>query len=127
MQQLEQMVRDRKVVFVTTKNIDYIRNVQEIRFLEQHAGRLRVICSHQKNYAVRILEVWWKLLFAGRGFDVIFFGFAPQLVAPFFTNTETGRSSSIFLSPCTIHSLTTERNSPCTARLPGYATGSTAM
>ena len=84
MQQLEQMVLDSNVVFVTTKNIDYIRNVQEIRFLEHHAGRLRVICSHQKNYAVRILEVWWKLLFAGRGFDVIFFGFAPQLVAPFF-------------------------------------------
>lgn len=49
MQQLEQMVRDRKVVFVTTKNIDYIRNVQEIRFLEQHAGRLRVICSDRKS------------------------------------------------------------------------------
>lgn len=84
MQQLEHLVRGRRVVFVTTKNIDYIRNVQEIRFLEQHAGGLRVICSHKKNYAVRILEVWWKLLIAGRGYDVVFFGFAPQLVAPFF-------------------------------------------
>lgn len=84
MQQLEHLVRNKRVVFVTTKNIDYIRNVQEIRFLEGHAGRLRVICSHRKNYAARILEVWWKLLLAGRRYDVVFFGFAPQLVAPFF-------------------------------------------
>lgn len=84
MQQLEHLIRKKRVVFVTTKNIDYIRNTQEIRFLERYAGQLRLIYSNKKNYIIRILEVWWKLLILGRGYDVIFFGFAPQLVAPFF-------------------------------------------
>ena len=84
MQQLEQLIRKKRVVFVTTKNIDYIRNTQEIRFLERYAAQLKLVYSKKKNYIVRILEVWWKLLVLGRGYDVIFFGFAPQLVAPFF-------------------------------------------
>ncbi len=84
MQQLEHLVRGKRVVFVTTKNIDYIRNVQEIRFLERHAGKLKLVYSDQKNYALRVLMVWWKLLVLGRDYDVVFFGFAPQLVAPFF-------------------------------------------
>ncbi len=83
MQQLEHLIRDRKVVFVTTKNIDYIRNVQEIRFLEKYAGKLKLIYSGSSIYAVRILKVWWKLLVLGRQYDVIFFGFSPQLAAPF--------------------------------------------
>lgn len=84
MQQLEHLIRKKRVVFVTTKNIDYIRNTQEIRFLERYAAQLKLVYSKKKNYIVRILEVWWKLLVLGRGYDVIFFGFAPQLVAPFF-------------------------------------------
>ena len=84
MWQLEHIIRNKSVVFVTTKNIDYIRNVQEIRFLKGCADQLDVICSDRKNYVLRILEVWWKLLCLGREYDVAFFGFAPQLVAPFF-------------------------------------------
>lgn len=82
--QLEHRIRKKRVLFVTTKNIDYIRNTQEISFLEKYAGRLRLIYSNHKNYVIRILEVWWKLLASGWGYDVVFFGFAPQLVAPFF-------------------------------------------
>lgn len=84
MHQLEELIRGKRVVFVTTKNIDYIRNVQEIRFLEDYAGEFRLICSGRRNYMVRILEVWWKLLILGRQYDVVFFGFLPQLVIPFF-------------------------------------------
>ena len=84
MQQLEQIVRNKRVVFVTTKNIDYIRNVQEISFLKGCADQLDLIYSDRRNYALRILDVWWKLLCSGREYDVAFFGFAPQLVAPFF-------------------------------------------
>ena len=84
MHQLEELIRGKRVVFVTTKNIDYIRNVQEIRFLEDYAGKLKLIYSGRRNYMVRILEVWWKLFILGGRYDVVFFGFLPQLVAPFF-------------------------------------------
>ena len=82
--QLEHKIRDKKVLFVTTKNIDYIRNVQEITLLKRYARRTKVLYSDKKNYIARILEVWCKLIVSGRNYDVIFIGFAPQLVAPFF-------------------------------------------
>lgn len=84
MLQLEDRIRKKSVLFVTTKNIDYIRNAQEIRFLEKYAGKLKLIYSNRENYAVRVLDVWWKLFVLGWRYDVIFFGFAPQLAAPFF-------------------------------------------
>lgn len=84
MVQLEHRIREKKVLFVTTKNIDYIRNAQEISFLERYSGRTKVVYSNKRNYVWRILEVWCKLIVSGRNYDVIFIGFAPQLVAPFF-------------------------------------------
>lgn len=78
-------VRGKRVLFITTKNIDYIRNSQEIRILEREAGKVRKIFSDRKNYIGRVLEIW-KALFKcdSSDIDVVFIGFAPQLVAPFF-------------------------------------------
>lgn len=84
MMQLEHRIREKKVLFVTTKNIDYIRNVQEVNFLERCSGQTKVLYSNKRNYVARILEVWCKLIASDRDYDVIFIGFAPQLVAPFF-------------------------------------------
>lgn len=84
MQQIADRISKKNVLFVTTKNADYIRNVQEINFLRKHARKLKIIYSNKRNYAARIAEVWWKLLLSGTNYDVVFFGFAPQLVAPFF-------------------------------------------
>ena len=84
MLRLVHRIRKKRVLFVTTKNIDYIRNVQELNFLKQNAARLKVVYSDRKSYTARIFEVWWKLMVSGRSYDVVFFGFAPQLVAPFF-------------------------------------------
>lgn len=47
--QLEHKIKDKKVLFVTTKNIDYIRNVQEITFLKKYSGRLKVLYSDKKK------------------------------------------------------------------------------
>ncbi|MDE6053511.1 MAG: glycosyltransferase [Lachnospiraceae bacterium] len=84
MLQLGYRIRKKRVLFVTTKNIDYIRNVQELNFLKQNAAWLKVIYSDKRSYIARIFEVWWKLMVSGRNFDVVFLGFAPQLAAPFF-------------------------------------------
>ena len=84
MLRLGHRIRKKRILFVTTKNIDYIRNVQELNFLKQNAARLKVIHSDKNSYTARIFEVWWKLMVSGRNYDVVFFGFAPQLAAPFF-------------------------------------------
>ena len=78
------MVSEKKVVFVTTKNIDYIRNVQEIKLLKEKYSEVKLIYSKSKNYYIRILLANLKLLFLNkRKFDIIFIGFLPQLIFPF--------------------------------------------
>lgn len=85
MQGWENTVMNRKVLFITTKNIDYIRNKQEISLLKKYAKELQLIYSNKRCYLLRILEVYYKLLFCRvKKFDVVFIAFAPQLVLPFF-------------------------------------------
>lgn len=76
-------INNRKVLFITTKNLDYIRNVQEIRELNKKAEFCQVIGSRSKYYSVRLLVVYIKLLLTSvQRFDTVFLGFAPQMVLP---------------------------------------------
>ena len=76
-------VKDKNVVFITTKNIDYIRNSQELKILKENAKHVDKIYSKSKSYPVRILQVWLKILLRGFGkYDTVFVGFSPQLIMP---------------------------------------------
>ncbi len=78
-------IKNKKVLFITTKRLDYIRNTQEIRLLKQYAAQFRIIGSDEKTYPVRLLHVYLRLLFSSaRHYDTVFIGFAPQLILPFF-------------------------------------------
>lgn len=82
---LIQEIKGKNLLFITTKNIDYIRNSQEIRLLEQEAASIRKIYSNKKSYLGRLPEIYIKLLFCNyQKYDVIFVGFLPQLIVPFF-------------------------------------------
>lgn len=84
MAHLEEIVKDKRVLFITTKNIDYIRNTQELRAIKNFARSVDVIYSEKKNYAWRIPEVWRKITKKKiNNSDVIFVGFEPQFVIPF--------------------------------------------
>ena len=76
---------NKKVLFITTKNLDYLRNTQEIEMIKKDGGQLTVIGSYSKSYVKRLLRVYTKILTTSmRKFDVVFVGFAPQLIfAPF--------------------------------------------
>lgn len=75
----------KRVLFVTTKELDYIRNVQEIALIARHARSHKVIGSASRWYPVRLVSVWSRLLLARMSaFDTVFVGFAPQLVLPIF-------------------------------------------
>lgn len=79
------MFKDKRVLFVTTKNLDYLRNTQEIALLKKMAENVHVIGSHKKSYPARLMHVYWQLLrYPKKRFDQVFVGFAPQLVLPFF-------------------------------------------
>ncbi|MGX7203925.1 glycosyltransferase [Enterococcus pingfangensis] len=83
---LEADLKNKKILFVSTKNLDYIRNTQEIKWLTELSSELKVICSPSKNYLFRLFYVYINLLPQLKigSFDTLFIGFAPQLLFPFF-------------------------------------------
>lgn len=77
--------KDKRVLFVTTKSSDYIRNSQEIDILEKEAAEVEVLESKGRYYPLRMLDLYCKLLFKRMGaYDVVFVGFSPQLIVPWF-------------------------------------------
>ncbi|MCR5416172.1 MAG: glycosyltransferase [Pseudobutyrivibrio sp.] len=83
--ELESQFSGRRVLYITTKNIDYIRVSQEINFLNSVAASVRVIGSSSSSYPKRLAQVFKDLFFLKlTEFDIVFVGFAPQLIMPFF-------------------------------------------
>lgn len=79
----ESYIDHKKVIYITTKNLDYIRVVQELKILKEKTETYKVIGSYSMKYPVRIISVYLQLLCASfRPYDTIFIGFAPQLVLP---------------------------------------------
>lgn len=73
-----------EILFITTKNIDYIRNVQEINMLEKNNNQVKKIFSNKKFYIMRIVEIYFKLFFIKMNkYSVVFIGFSPQLILTF--------------------------------------------
>ena len=80
-----QELNNKRVLFITTKNLVYLRNTQELRLLKEQAGQVCVIGAKDKSYPLRLLKVFFKLLFTScKQYDAAFVGFAPQLIVPFF-------------------------------------------
>lgn len=78
-------LKNKRVLFITTKNLDYLRNTQEIALIKEAASSVTVIGSMKKSYPKRLLYVYKEILKAKmKDFDVVFVGFSPQLVVPFF-------------------------------------------
>ena len=83
---LTQHFKDKNILFVTTKNLDYIRNRQEIDIISENCSSVVIIGSYSKSYVMRLIQVYFRLLFTSvRRFDVVFIGFAPQLILPLFS------------------------------------------
>lgn len=77
--------RKKRVLFITTKNLDYIRNTQELRLLKEAGATVSVIGSRRRSYPVRLAAVYFHLLFCRASrYDCVFFGFSPQLTLPVF-------------------------------------------
>ncbi len=82
---LNNLISKKRLLFITTKNLDYIRNSQEILLLQEAAASVQVIGSREKSYPKRLLTVYKSLLkIKSDDYDVAFVGFAPQLILPFF-------------------------------------------
>lgn len=83
--QLREKLNGKKVLFFTTKNLSYLRNAQEIAFLRESGAMFHIVGSDRKSYLARVLKAYGmgivQILFFRP--QVIFAGFAPQLLLPF--------------------------------------------
>ena len=79
------MEKKKRILFITTKNIDYIRNSQEIRLLREEGKEVSLFYSRGKNYPLRLISLYLRLLFKSmRIYEEVFIGFSPQLILPLF-------------------------------------------
>ncbi len=79
-------IKDKHILFITTKNQDYIRIVQEIRLIKEQAKSCRIIASSSKYYLFRLTKVFAALLATSAAkYDTVLIGFAPQLILPLFS------------------------------------------
>lgn len=77
--------KNKNVLFITTKNLDYLRNTQEVDIIKDQAKRIKIIGYDDKSYVKRLIKVYWNILTtSAKKYDIIFVGFAPQLILPFF-------------------------------------------
>ena len=84
MKTLEESVRNKRILFITTKDIEYIRNTQEYRLISSVASGVEVVYSNKHNYIIRIVDVWRRTTRSKvRKADAIFVGFEPQFVIPY--------------------------------------------
>ncbi len=78
------LIKGKKILYIATKNEDYIRIQQEIKLLENHADKVTTIVSRDKKYLSRIHFVYKKLLLTSvKEYDVIYVSFMAQMIVPF--------------------------------------------
>ena len=78
-------LKDKKILFITTKKLDYIRNSQEIEMLKGYTDKLDIIGYTDKSYPKRLAKVYKDIILRDMSiYDVVFIGFAPQLILPMF-------------------------------------------
>lgn len=78
------IIENQRILFITTKNLSYIRNRQEITLIKQFSKNFSILGASSKHYPKRLFHVFSGLFKTKwEAYDVIFVGFAPQLVLPF--------------------------------------------
>lgn len=76
-----EMIKDRKVAYITVKNADYIRTLQFGRQLKQYASESIVVSSEKGNPLTRSLDIRKKIRNLDLNYyDVVIAGFLPQLI-----------------------------------------------
>ena len=85
-----------RILFITTKNTDYIRNVQEITMLRTAGNDVKIVGCTKGGYPERLFRVYlWLLFHSVKNYDEIFVGFSPQLIVPLFRRKFAGKKLTV--------------------------------
>lgn len=81
---VQELVQGKRVLFITTHRIDYIRNTQHIEMLKTQAASVRCLYSGAGNHIVSAAKIFFTLLFSPLSdVDVVMVSYMCQLVVPF--------------------------------------------
>ena len=82
-QEIINRIKGKRILYIATKNSDYLRLQQEIRLVQKYAAESDIIVSRKKSYFKRLAYVYSKLLITSvKKYDVIFIGFMAQMIIP---------------------------------------------
>ena len=82
---LRENIKGKRILYLATKNSDYIRVSQEIDMAKELGKSVEVIAFPDKKYLTRILKVYAKLLATDiKQYDVVIVGFMAQMILPVF-------------------------------------------
>ena len=77
------MTEGKRVLFITTHRIDYIRNTQEIEMLKAGGASVRCLYSGADNHIISAVKIFFTLLFSSLSdVDVVMVSYMCQLVIP---------------------------------------------
>lgn len=82
---LSNYLSGKKVLYIATKNSDYIRISQEMKLISENASECKFIVSEKKGYVKRCFDVFTKTIgVKAKDYDVVFISFMAQMIVPFF-------------------------------------------
>ena len=80
---LTEKTRGKRVLFITTHRIDYIRNTQEIQLLKENGASVRFLYGKADNHILSAVKIFFSLLFSSLSdVDVVMVSYMCQLVVP---------------------------------------------
>lgn len=79
-------IKGKKILYLATKKLDYIRCNQEINLIKEYSREYKIIGSYYNSYFLRTLYVYLGIIFLSFIYkpEIVFVGFAPQLLFPFY-------------------------------------------
>lgn len=90
---------NKSVLFICTKNTDYIRISQELDIIREYASYVTVVGSNKGSYRKRLPEVLSKLRQVRiSDYDILFISFMAQMIVPFLIRNNTILIVDFFVS-----------------------------
>jgi len=82
-EKIEKIIHNKNVLFVTYKDVDYIRNSQEINLIKESCRELKILSANAKltwlRYLLGIIKIFFQFLLLRKNkFNIIFLGYLPQ-------------------------------------------------
>ena len=98
---LRDLIRGKKVLYLTVKNKSYIRSYQYKKIIDEEAACAICLFSEKGNILLRVIDLRSRLVRVDlRDIDVVILGFLPQLLIKEVTSRlqRAGRSDAVVIS-----------------------------